>query len=46
MHTFAVVEEGAATGIEIDSVEILANVSALVGAQDDATFCSVETEEF
>ena len=46
MHTFAVVEEGAATGIEIDSVEILANVSALVGAQDDATFCCVETEEF
>ena len=46
MHAYAVVEEGAATGFEIDGVEVLADVSALVAANDDAAGAGVETEEF
>ena len=46
MHAYAVVEEGATTGFEIDSVEVLADVAALVAADDDAAGAGVETEEF
>ena len=46
VHAYAVVEEGATTGFEIDGVEVLANVSALVAADDDAAGAGVETEEF
>ena len=46
VHAYAVVEEGATPGFEIDGIEVLANVSALVAADDDAAGAGVETEEF
>ena len=46
VHAYAVVEEGATTGFEIDGVEVLADVAALVAANDDAAGAGVETEEF
>ena len=46
MHAYAVVEEGATTGFEIDGVEVLADVAALVAANDDAAGAGVETEEW
>ena len=46
VHAYAVVEEGATTGFEIDGIEVLADVAALVAADDDAAGAGVETEEF
>lgn len=45
VQTYAIVQQSAATALEIDSVEVFADVSALIGANDDAALCGVESEE-